>query len=145
MASPHPRPMPPDGELRERAAVALAQHALFRNMSRRMLIDLVEKVGLTAISPNGMVLGRPGVLAVLEGGIRVRPNSPQRRDFQVGVYVAYGPELMGIDWDSERAYPTRPRPVRIVNLTANRLKSELPQIVVNALDPVELDRLIAVL
>jgi hypothetical protein len=141
-----------DEGLRERAAYALKGHGLFRHVSRRMLIDLVDKFDLERVGPVGAppnpAVHAPAVLVVLEGTLRIDepgPNPPTM--LTPGIYALHQHPLRGVNWGAGPAvYATEERTVRVFVVTrAHLIQNELPRILVNAMDENELQRLLTAL
>lgn len=141
MANEGPSTVPSNEELRERATNALKRTDLFRHVGRRVLGDLVDKFGLTLVSRpgEGVVLEdvEPAVLVVLEGALEVGGKHPVV--LQPGVYLRNHPLFLEVHWDGSRIEAVGATPVRVFLLDA-RAFDGLPRIVVNALDPNELEK-----
>jgi hypothetical protein len=142
-----------DEELRERAAHALKGHGLFRHVSRRILIDLVDKFGLERVGPIGTppIAGvhAPAVLVVLEGTLQIEEplttNPPTI--LTPGIYVLHQHPLRDVSWGAGPIVSAAEhRAARVLVVTrAHLIHDELPQILVNAMDGSELQRLVATL
>lgn len=142
MANEGPPTVPSDEELRERATNALKRTDLFRHVGRRVLGDLVDKFGLTPVGRPGerVVLENvePAVLVVLEGALEVQ-GGKHPVVLQPGVYLRSHPLLLEVHWDGSRIEAVGATPVRVFLLNAQAFDG-LPRIVVNALDPNELEK-----
>jgi hypothetical protein len=144
----YPEKFPPDTALRGMAAIALKETKLFGYLSRRLLIDVVEWRNLTTVGHGpGAVKQEPAVLVVLERPIvvsegRKRKEGRERKIvLQPGTYLRYEAPLRDVEWQTAfiEAVVDQP-PARVFMLEGNDIDS-LPPMVVNALDPRELERL----
>jgi hypothetical protein len=141
-----------DEELRERAAHALKGHDLFRHVSRRILIDLVDKFGLERVGPIGTppiaAAHAPAVLVVLEGALRIEEPGPIPPTILTpGIYALHQRPLRDVNWGTGPIVSAaEQRTARVFVVTrAHLIQDELPQILVNAMDGGELQRLVATL
>ncbi len=145
---PPEKKFPPDRELNERAVSALKATKLFRYLSRRLLIDVIEWRGLTTVGHGHEAISEePAVLVVLERPIVVStrpkpgdPAKPVRIVLQPGTYLRYEAPLVHVEWPVASLEAAEQPSARAFLLRGNDIDG-LPPMVVNALDPGELDRL----
>jgi len=135
-----------EAEMRERAATLLKRTALFQRVSNRLLIDLVEKTGVLRIRSTRPLPGQAAVLAVLDGTLRIEgppPTIARPVVLQTGTHLAYE-FTWSTEWHQLKMSPdTAGTDAWIFYLTGQDFDG-LPRVIVNALDPNELDQLNAV-
>jgi hypothetical protein len=143
MATPGPPAIPSDQEMRERAAHAIRQTALFAHVSGRLIVDLVERIGLRSVEhalPAVVKNVHPAMLIVLEGEVVVHATAATLA-LAPGTYLAFDPVLAAVDWASGSVIESaRADPVRIFLVTCGEFHA-LPRVMVNALDPAALDKM----
>jgi hypothetical protein len=141
-----PEKFPPDRQLEERTVSALNETRLFRYLSRRLLIDVIERRGLTTVSTGPEAVQHdPAVLVVLERPIVVSRRGAARKGaagvvLQPGTYLRYEAPLVHVEWAKASLEAVDEPTARVFVLEMSDL-SALPPMVVNALDRGELDRL----
>ena len=133
-------PVPTDAELRERVEQALKNTVLFHRVSRRLLADLIEVVGVrhidgpAPINTNTM----PAVLVVLEGELYVYVGAT-RFVLRPGTYLALDPIMIGIDWPNAKIEPPPDQPIRVFLLDKQFFLGRMPPVIINTLDTAALD------
>lgn len=139
------RRWPSDARLRERAVHLLAETALFRHVSRRLLADMVAHYGLTELDRiGGPIVGiTPAVLLVLEGSVDVvlpaSPGMPEPTVLNLPI-GSYSRTMPGVHWQDAILRSGGARRARVFLIERAEVKN-LPQMLVNQLAPAALQAL----
>jgi hypothetical protein len=139
------RRWPSDARLRERVVHLLAETALFRHVSRRLLADMVAHYGLTELDRVGGTISGivPAILLVLEGSVDVMlpgpPGTPPKvLNLPIGNYSRTVP---GVQWGASTLRAGGTKRVRVFLIERDAFPNDLPQMLVNQLAPVALQAL----
>lgn len=138
-------PVPPesrDDELRERALTMLKNHPLCRNTSRRLVIDMIDKVGIARVGRGGappiVEHKQPAILVVLEGALVV-DDGAKVVVLQPGVYLRNDPQFVGVEWvqSTMRGSPDGNAEIAVFLVDIDAITA-LPVVMVSAMDTTEL-------
>jgi predicted acylesterase/phospholipase RssA len=140
--------------MRERVIAWIKRRPLFRNVSVRLIADLVDHYGLETVPPAGLWIKEPSIVVVAHGSAMLveleNGTAPADADLDVshllgarpviplgsGVHFdTFGGTPSGINWNLAYLKPFGSRAVHALRMPLADFRNGLPRVLVNGLDP----------